>query len=124
MTEPIDANLPLYGNNYTGTMALRDMRLKIALPQDEKPVKGMLGGYYDWKSWWDYMQKVEFLLVAAQWDCPAIYRASKALADGYPDPQTGQCTALSTAMTLEALPAFIVHPDHKADAPRVISQAQ
>ena len=30
-------------------------------------------------------------------------------ADGYPDPKTGECTQISTAFTIEALPAFVLH---------------
>ena len=121
-TTPVDARLPLYGNNYTGDMFLKDMRLRVAMPKEGEgaPVKALLGGYYDFNKWWDYIQKIEFLLVAGQWNCPQIYQAAKQLADGYPDPQTGECTALSTALTMEALPAFIVHPKNErtvAEAP-------
>jgi hypothetical protein len=45
----------------------------------------------------------------------------KKLADGYRDPKTGQCTALSTAYQIEAVPAFLIHPDNDAqtaEAPR------
>jgi hypothetical protein len=31
------------------------------------------------------------------------------LADGYPDPQTGKCTALSAAFNIRVVPAFIEH---------------
>ena len=45
-------------------------------------------------------------------DCPAMYRAAHELADGYPDPKTGQCTHLSTAFEVGAYAAFIIHPDN------------
>jgi hypothetical protein len=31
------------------------------------------------------------------------------MADGYPDPKTGECTALSIAFNIEAIPAFVLH---------------
>ena len=34
---------------------------------------------------------------------------AKQMADGYPDPKTGECTQISTAFTIEALPAFVLH---------------
>lgn len=40
------------------------------------------------------------------------------LADGYPDPQTGQCTALSVANRLKAAPAFIIDASQVADSSR------
>ena len=38
------------------------------------------------------------------------YVAAKQLADGYPDPETGNCTALSSSYTIEAIPAFVIKP--------------
>jgi hypothetical protein len=32
-------------------------------------------------------------------------------ADGFKDPKTGQCTAMSTAWQIAAIPAFVIHPD-------------
>jgi hypothetical protein len=32
------------------------------------------------------------------------------LADGYPDPKTGECTMISSAFDITAYAAFIVHP--------------
>ncbi len=110
-TDAADVRLPMYGNNYTGDIPLKDMRLNLTLPREGKPANGLMGGYYDFAKWWDYFQKIEFLLVSNQWSCPQVYVAAKELRDGYPDPQTGECTALSTAMTIEALPAFVIHPD-------------
>ncbi|MDX2221591.1 MAG: hypothetical protein SFV21_02515 [Rhodospirillaceae bacterium] len=110
ITEPVDARLPLFGNNFTGDMRFRDLQidLNIAPTADGAPNTGMMAGYYDFDSWWDYIRKIEFLTVTGQWSCPAIYVAAKQLADGYPDPETGQCTAISTAMDIEALPVFFI----------------
>ena len=43
-------------------------------------------------------------------NCPAMYAAFKQMADGDPDPKTGQCTTISSAYGVEAVPAFLVHP--------------
>ena len=40
--------------------------------------------------------------------CPGIYFALQEYADGDPDPQTGNCTSISTQYHLAALPAFVV----------------
>ncbi len=39
-----------------------------------------------------------------------MYVAAHELADGYPDPQTGQCTHLSSAFEIGAYAAFIIRP--------------
>jgi hypothetical protein len=43
--------------------------------------------------------------------CPLEYKLLESLADGYPDPDTGKCTHISLAYAVEAVPAFIVHPE-------------
>ena len=74
------------------------------------PIPACSAGYYDLDSWRDWLGRTSFLVVAGQWSCPAVIEASKRLADGYPDPKTGNCTALSTAMYFQAEPAFVIHP--------------
>ena len=37
--------------------------------------------------------------------------AAHQLADGYPDPKTGECTALSSAYNFKAVAAFVIHPE-------------
>ena len=111
-TDAIDARLPLYGHAFTGDMYIRDLQVEIPVePRADGDVQiGMMAGYYDFESWWDYIRRIESVLVTGQWSCPAVYVAAKQLADGYPDPKTGECTAISTAMRLEVLPAFVIHP--------------
>jgi hypothetical protein len=112
ITDPVDAELPLFGHNYIGDMDIRGLRLRMKLDQGKPdgPYTGMLAGYYDLDSWRDWLGRTSFLVVAGQWSCPAVIEASKRLADGYPDPKTGNCTALSTAMDFQAEPAFVIHP--------------
>ena len=40
--------------------------------------------------------------------CNGLYHAFKQLADGHRDPETGQCSALSTQYRVQAIPAFVV----------------
>lgn len=109
-TEPIDAKLPFYANSAFAEIQLRDMRLEIDLTvSPEGKVQGLVGGYYDFDKWWEYMLKIEFLIATGDWSCPALYTAARELADGYPDPKTGECTAISSAFKIDALPAFAIH---------------
>ena len=114
-TTPIDLKLPYYGNSAYAEIALRDMKLQLDLkPGADGKVRGLVGGYYDFDKWWEYVLKIEFLIATGDWSCPALYTAARELADGYPDPKTGDCTAISSAFKIDALPAFIVHQTQTA----------
>ncbi len=112
MTDPVDMKLPYFGQQISYDMFLRGIRLKMKIAQGEDgpTSSGTMAGYYDLASWLDYIRRIEIVLVTGQWDCPAVYDAAERLADGYRDPKTGKCTALSMAMDIEAQPAFVVHP--------------
>ncbi len=110
-TEPIEAFLPYYGNLAHSEIHLRDMRVELNLNASETRAKGMIAGYRDVDNFWSYFRKGGYMAVTGQFSCPAMYVAAHELADGYPDPETGECTALSSAYKIEAIPAFIVKPE-------------
>ena len=115
-TEPADLKLPFYANSAFAEIDLRDMKLELNLSvEDDGKVHGLVGGYYDFDKWWEYMRKVEFLIATGDWSCPALYEAARRLADGYPDPKTGDCTVISSAFKIDALPAFALHAGATAD---------
>jgi hypothetical protein len=109
-TEPLDLKLPFYSNSAYAELDLKEMRLELdlTLGKDNK-VRGLIGGYYDFDKWWEYMLKLEFLIATGDWSCPALYTAARELADGHPDPETGECTSISSAFRMDALPAFVIH---------------
>ena len=109
-TDPIEAFLPYYGNLAHSEIHLRDMRMELDLEATEDRAKGIIAGYRDVENFWSYFRKGGYLAVTGQFSCPAMYVAAHELADGYPDPETGECTALSSSYTIEAIPAFIVRP--------------
>jgi hypothetical protein len=112
-SEPMDVRLPLYGHQIMGDMVFKELRLNLPakVAEDGAPTLGMVAGYYDFESFWQYARRLESVLVTGQWSCPALYVAAQEVADGFPDPKTGKCTAISTAMNIEALPAFVMHGD-------------
>ena len=71
----------------------------------------MVAGYYDLDNFWSYMARIGELFTVAHFSCPAIYEAAHQLADGYPDPQTGQCTAMSASFDVTAVSGFIIDGD-------------
>lgn len=110
-TDPIDARFPFFGNLTHAEHHIRGMRLRLELASDGKGATGLVAGYYDIDTWWNYLSKLGYVSVAGRFDCPALYEAAHRLADGYPDPKTGQCTALSSAFKIEAVAAFVIHSE-------------
>ena len=104
-TEPLDVRLPYFGNRVETEFLIRDLRLELSLT--EIGAKGLIGGYHDLENWWSYVRRMGYLVETAQFSCPALHAAAHELADGYPDPQTGDCTALSVAYSVEAVRAFV-----------------
>jgi len=111
-TDPIDASLPYYSNLAHSEIYIRDMRLELFVGDEKGPAKGMIAGYRDFENFWSYFRKGGYMAVTGQFSCPAIYTAAKKLADGYPDPETGECTALSSSYDIEAIPAFVIKPKY------------
>jgi len=110
-TDPIEAFLPYYGNLTHSEIHLRDMRMELDLEASEDRAKGIIAGYRDVENFWSYFRKGGYMAVTGQFSCPSMYVAAHELADGYPDPETGECTALSSSYTIETIPAFIIRPE-------------
>lgn len=91
---------------------IRGAKLRLERQADGN-AKGLLGGYVDISDI-DVLPEIRARLTDnAGYDCPAFKQAIRRYADGYPDPATGQCTALSAAFHIEAIPAFIIHPEQR-----------
>lgn len=94
---------------FTGT------RLRLEMAEDGS-ASGIIGGYQPWRDYFHYLAiRGE---ENAQVDLPGVYYAMKRLADGVPDPATGENTAISAAYFLEAVPAF-----HATPAGEVVAEA-
>lgn len=110
LTEAGDVNLPFYGNYTYMNQEIKDMRLRLELSDDGAKARGMASGYYGVDQLMFYIGGLGPISSTAISNCPSIYVAAHELADGYPDPKTGKCTALSSAYNFSAVAAFIVHP--------------
>lgn len=104
-----DIKLPFYGNYMFLQPTIRDMDLKLEIADDGTTAKGLVTGYYDIDTFIHYIGGMVGHTSTAD-SCPATYVAAYELADGYPDPATGKCTHLSTAIEVGAYAAFIIHP--------------
>jgi hypothetical protein len=111
ITEPGDVNLPFYGNYTYMNQRIRDMRMTLTIAADGASATGTAAGYYDLDTLMFYVGGLGPIASTAISNCPSIYVAAHQLADGYPDPETGKCTAISSAFNFSAVAAFIVR-DH------------
>lgn len=108
-TERGDVSLPFYGNRTFMHPLIKDMGLRLEIARDGATAHGTVTGYYNVEAFLHYIGGMVGHTSSAA-DCPAMYRAAHELADGYPNPETGQCTFLSTAFEVGAHAAFIIHP--------------
>jgi hypothetical protein len=85
----------------------RGARLRLRLKPDGN-LEGVLGAYQPWYPvYWSHAKVGYIDERGFGIDAPALYYALKRNADGYPDPKTGENTAISAAYMIEAVPTFI-----------------
>ncbi len=98
-----------------GVRAFMDARMKINLKGGDH-VKAFVGGYHDVERYYRYWAKTIASHAITSNSSPAsFYRSMHRNADGYKDPVTGKCTAISASYDWELTKAFIVHetPEEK-----------
>jgi hypothetical protein len=105
-----DVRLPFYGNYNFMHPVVKDMSVELAIAPDGRTAKGMVYGYYDLEEFVYHVVGSGAVISTAGFSCPAFAEAARRLADGYPDPQTGKCTALSSAFRFDAYAAFVLKP--------------
>jgi hypothetical protein len=99
-----------------GTSAYHVFRgLRVNLKVSETGAEGLLAGYVDVDafihqlntSWSTHHQSY------GQLSSPSEYRAIRRLADGYPDPKTGENTAISSSVSVKFIQVFVQHPENR-----------
>lgn len=118
---PFELRLDFKGQFLKAEYALRDARVRLELGPDGG-LHGIVGGYWDVEQFYDIYARQASRLGAftVGFRCPGMYGAVKRQADAFPDPRTGQCTAISTAFRVVGIPAFVIDPE---PAPKVASVA-
>ena len=126
-TDPVDLSL-YHTVGRPSEISLKGARLRLELLPDGS-AKGLLAGYQDVDFLYEHQfdlgtpgssDQIRMVVAGAAaaesgYDCPSINYALKRFADGYPDPKSGQCTAISSAFRIEAVPAFVVPPANDGD---------
>lgn len=111
-TNATDVELPLFGNYQYNRQLIKDMQVRMPLESDDSKIGGMVYGYYGVDQIYSYVRGLLTSFASRhKYSCPGIYVAAHELADGHPDPETGECTTLSSAFKFEAVPAFVNHPN-------------
>lgn len=114
-TEPIDIRLKVKQQVLNMEFFYRDARLRAEITEDGLK-NGVLGFYWDGDNFYEamndhYIGTYHSGRVAAHtrgYSCAGMDHALPGLMDGHPDPETGRCTSLSSAILFEAVPAFVI----------------
>src|SRR5690606_17387088 len=106
--KPNEASLP------KPHLHFRDARIRMEVDEAGN-FSGILAGYHDWLPLYRTVSKAfSFGETATGFTCPAVYQAYRSMADGYPDPETGECTAISIGYLIKGIPAYVIHADKSA----------
>lgn len=108
-TTPGEVNLPFYGNYTYQNRLFRDLRLRMTISPNGDSAEGMAAGYLGVDDLMFYVGSIGPIQSTTISNCPSIHVAANQIADGHPDPKTGDCTTLSSAFVFKAVSAFIVH---------------
>jgi hypothetical protein len=109
-TEPVDLVYPWAVFYIATDEYMRSARFKLKL--SPTAAEGLLAGYTDVETWYSQMMRSYSTHHQSygQSSAPSIYKAFRRLADAYPDPRTGQNTAISSALLAKFAEVVIVDP--------------
>ena len=116
MTDPIEqAKIPWSQPGVSGGYHLFN-GLQFNLNLTSQEAKGLMGGYVDVDQF-NHRFRTNWAMHHQNYGQSASgseYSALRRLADGYPDPETGANTAISSAVEVTLTQVYIVHPDEQA----------
>jgi hypothetical protein len=105
ITDPVAlARMPVVQVNIPGERRLHEMVLRIKLDGDG--AEGIMNGYEPLDTWWAMLRSHPGSDIG-RYSPALVYKAAHRFADGFPDPKTKQCTAISTAYAVTATRALI-----------------
>ncbi|MFK7831071.1 MAG: hypothetical protein AB8B57_14935 [Congregibacter sp.] len=110
-TDPIpEVVIPWMNLSVPSIHLFRDMRLALTLAPDK--ASGVMGAYADVDTWYYQLIRNDSThhLSNGQISGISLYKALHRLADAYPDPESGNNTAISTALDIKLTQVHIVEP--------------
>jgi hypothetical protein len=111
-TEPIaEVVIPWQNLRVPSIHVFHDFRFRLTLRPDG--AAGIVAGYADVDTWYRQLIRNDSThhLSNGQISGISLYKALRRLADAYPDPETGDNTAISTALDVKLTQVYVVHPD-------------
>ncbi len=111
-TEPIlDVVIPWQNLGVPSIQLIRDFRMQLKLSDDR--AEGLVAGYADVDTYYTQLLRNDSThhLADGQTSGISLRKSLGRLADAYPDPQTGDNTAISTALDSKWVQVYIQHPD-------------
>lgn len=114
-SDPVDVRLKVKQQVIDVEFHYRDARLRADLTE-QGLANGILGFYWDGDNFYSAMNDHgtgkrhtgQGAAAARGYTCAGMDHALPRLMDGHPDPETGRCTSLSSAILFEAVPAFVI----------------
>lgn len=122
-TEPTDKMIIPWQNLSVPTFQeIRSMRLQLKLTPTS--AEGLLAGYADVETWYKQLIRNDSThhLSNGQISAISLHKALSRLADGYPDAESGDNTAISSALDAKFKQVYIVHPEGEAAKARLLSK--
>jgi len=113
-TEPFEQLLvPEWALSDPAYNIFKDARLRLTLSPEG--AEGVLAGFIDIEQWYYAMNTSWATHHAAygQASAASMYKALMRLADAYPDPETGENTAISGAMDIKLTQVYVIHPENE-----------
>ncbi len=113
-TEAKDVDMPWSSTFATSSVhSLRGVKFEMKITPDG--AEGLMAGYADIQDWYYHATTTwsTHHQSYGQESSPSIYRAMHRLADGYPDPKTGENTAISMAIDVKFTQVYLVRPSQE-----------
>ncbi|MCB1688846.1 MAG: hypothetical protein KDI33_10185 [Halioglobus sp.] len=116
-TDRFDLRIIQAAQRLDSELYLRDARLRLELDPATGVASGYLAGYWDIESLAHAAIRIQDrtglssgkpAADAHGYTCPGKYYAVQRLADGHPDPATGNCRSISVLFSLRGVPAFVL----------------
>ena len=121
-TEPTDVFLPESLARGVPKQFIHAWRVQLKL--NSEGAEGLMGGYVDIERMYNLLGQnwATHFRSYGQEAMASEYRAFRKNADGYPDPKTGEMTAISTAWEVKFSQVFIMHPPSSVASTRPTKQ--
>lgn len=111
ITDPIpDLIMPWQNLGVPTYQQIRDMRMQLKLTSTD--AEGLIAGYADVETWYKFMIRNDSThhLSNGYISGISLYKQLRRAADAYPDPNTGQNTAISASLDAKFVQVHIIEP--------------